>query len=186
MKMRIHLDQIKDTGLSLSYTEPADRFPVLAEMMQNGECDFLSPISSRLEVIRIGGIVNVQGEVHAGIHLVCDRCLREFDADLANVFSLTYSQDFDETTGEGGEELELSPEELGLLPVRGEEIDFRDGIQEQIVLALPVRALCSEDCKGLCPQCGADLNEAECGCSKVVPAGKFAALKKLKLEGQSD
>ena len=46
-------------------------------------------------VLNDGDIVNVEGEVHADIHLVCDRCLREFDTDLANVFSLTYSQDFE-------------------------------------------------------------------------------------------
>jgi uncharacterized protein len=184
--MRIHLDQIKDSGLSLTGSEPADSFPVLSEMKQNGECDFVSPIDFRLEVTRVGDIVKVEGEVHVSIHLVCDRCLREFDTDLASVFSLIYSQEVDETNHEGGEALELSPEELGLMPIRGEEIDFRDGIQEQVVLALPLRALCSDDCKGLCPQCGADLNEADCSCTKVVPAGRFAALRKLKLEDQSD
>jgi uncharacterized protein len=184
--MRIHLDQIKGTGLSLAYNEPAGSFPVLFEMKQSGECDFLSPIDIRLEVTRIGDIVNVEGEVHASIHLVCDRCLREFDTDLASVFSLTYSQDFNESNHQGGEELELSAEELGLMPIQGEEIDFRDGIQEQIVMALPLRALCSDDCKGLCPQCGADRNRVDCSCTKVVPAGRFAALRKLKLEGQSD
>jgi uncharacterized protein len=182
MKMRIHLDQIKDTGLSLVYTEATENFPVLSEMEQNRECEFLAPIETRLEVNRIGDIVNVDGELNSRIRIACDRCLVEFESALESVFSLTYSQDFDDPTDEREDEVELSSEEMGLMPIRGEEIDFRDGVQEQVVLALPLRALCSDSCKGLCPQCGIDLNKAECTCSQVVPAGKFAALRKLKLK----
>lgn len=182
MKMRIHLDQIKDTGLSLAYTEPAENFPVLSEMEQNRECEFLTPIETRLEVNRVGDIVNVDGELNTSIRIACDRCLVKFENELESLFSLTYSQDFEDTTEESDDELELSSEEMGLMPIRGEEVDFREGVQEQVVLALPLRALCSDTCKGLCPQCGIDLNKAECTCTKVVPAGKFAALRKLKLK----
>ena len=180
--MRIHIDQIKENGLLLSYSEPSDTFPVLAELAQNEECEFTKPVDVHVQVTRISDIISVIGELKTTVRLACDRCLGEFNADLKTDFSLTYSYDFVEAPEEEGDELELSSEEMGLMPIRGDEIDFREGIQEQVVLALPLQALCSDNCKGLCPQCGVDLNKTECTCSKVVPAGKFAALRKLKIK----
>ena len=180
--MRIHLDQIKENGLSLTYSEPVETFPVLLELRQEEECEFIKPIETRLQLSRVGDIVNVTGDLKTAVRLACDRCLAAYDTDLQSDFSLTYSRDFVEAPDEESDELELSPEEMGLMPIRGEEIDFREGIQEQVVLALPLQALCSENCKGLCPQCGVDLNKTQCSCSKVVPAGKFAALRKLKIK----
>lgn len=180
--MRIHLDQIKESGVTLAYAETADAFPVLSELIQGGVCEFLKPIETSLQVTRISDIVNVDGELNTTVRLACDRCLGEFTTDLESAFTLTYSQDFADPADAEGDEVELTSEEMGMMPIRGEEIDFRQGIQEQVVLALPLRALCSESCKGLCPQCGAELNRTECACSKVVPASKFAALRKLKLK----
>ena len=180
--MRIHLDQIEENGLSLAYSEPAETFPVLAELIQNEECEFTKPVDINLQVNRVSDMVNVTGDLKTTVRLACDRCLGEFNAELESDFSLTYSRDFEEAPEEDGDELELSPEEMGMMPIRGEEIDFREGVQEQVILAFPLQALCSNDCKGLCPQCGTDLNKAECTCSKVVPAGKFAALRKLKFK----
>jgi len=179
--MRIHVDQIKDSGLLLSYAEPAESFSVLSQLERDDECHFLTRIATRLQVTRISDMVKVDGELKTSVRLACDRCLNEFETDLESVFTLTYCRDVsDEPDGE--DEVELSPEDLGLLAFHGEQIDFRQAIEEQVVLALPLRNLCSEDCKGLCPQCGADLNLTGCTCAKVVPAGKFAALRELKLK----
>jgi uncharacterized protein len=79
------------------------------------------------------------------------------------------------------EEVELRVEDIGLIYFRGEEINLRDGIQEQVVMAFPLRFLCTEACKGLCTQCGADLNQGDCGCKVEPTTNKFAALKDLKL-----
>ena len=72
-------------------------------------------------------------------------------------------------------------EDAGLIGFRGEEIDLTEGIQEQVVLNLPMRPLCREDCKGLCAACGADLNLGECNCRRQPPDGPFAALRHLRL-----
>ena len=58
-------------------------------------------------------------------------------------------------------EIELKLEEIGLLYFRGEEINLQQGIQEQVVMAFPLQPLCAEECKGLCLQCGSDLNRKE-------------------------
>ena len=79
-------------------------------------------------------------------------------------------------------EVELKLEEIGLLYFRGEEISLQQGIQEQVLMAFPLQPLCDKDCKGLCPQCGSDLNHNECGCERKSGSNKFAALKNLKLD----
>ena len=80
------------------------------------------------------------------------------------------------------EEIEINAQDMGLIYFQGEEINLQDGIQEQIVIAFPIRALCREDCQGLCAACGADLNQGKCGCESRSINNKFAVLKNLKLE----
>ena len=63
---------------------------------------------------------------------------------------------------------------------QGEEIDFREAVQEQVKLALPMQPLCSETCSGLCPGCGADLNQGDCSCAKGPRDPRFAVLERLK------
>jgi uncharacterized protein len=81
------------------------------------------------------------------------------------------------------EEIELTADDLGLISFEGDEIDLVDGIQEQVIMALPFKPLCREGCRGLCPQCGADLNLGDCACSEPpVLEGKFSILKNFKVE----
>ena len=79
-------------------------------------------------------------------------------------------------------QIQLKLEEIGLLLFKGEEINLQQGLQEQIVMTFPLQPLCAQDCKGLCPQCGSDLNLKACGCEHTASSNKFAALKNLKLD----
>ena len=178
--MRIHIDQIKDRGLSLDFEETPEVFPVLADMIKENECVFLTPIKARLRAIRVGEIVEVEGMVETTVRLPCGRCLKEFETILENRFALTYTSvlpDISDTSDE--QELELNAKDVGLIYFRGEEISFQEGIQEQVVMAFPLRPLCHETCKGLCPKCGADLNESGCECDQTPLNNKFAVLKNL-------
>jgi uncharacterized protein len=80
------------------------------------------------------------------------------------------------------EEVELAEQDLVSAVFSGDEIDLLPEIGEQVALAVPLKPLCSEQCKGLCPLCGADLNTAECGCSREPVNLKFAALKDFKVQ----
>ena len=80
------------------------------------------------------------------------------------------------------QEVELNSGDMGVVYFQGEKIDLKYTIQEQVVMGFPIRALCKQDCKGLCPKCGADLNEDLCDCDRSSSPGKFAVLKNLKLE----
>jgi uncharacterized protein len=80
------------------------------------------------------------------------------------------------------EDVELAEEDLISAAYEGYEIDFTAEIAEQILLAIPFKPLCKEDCRGLCPSCGAELNETECACSKNQVNLKFTALQNLKIK----
>ena len=77
------------------------------------------------------------------------------------------------------EEIELTAEQMDLIPFNGSRIDLRQAVAEQVLLALPIKPLCSRQCKGLCPRCGLNLNHGPCQCPPQEPAGPFAALKVL-------
>jgi uncharacterized protein len=79
--------------------------------------------------------------------------------------------------GEGDDERE----DLEYSVYDGEEIDLTPFIREQMLLALPTRPLCSDDCRGLCPRCGANRNERDCGCREDMFDPRLSVLRSLKL-----
>jgi Predicted metal-binding, possibly nucleic acid-binding protein len=80
------------------------------------------------------------------------------------------------------EGIELTEEDLEFGSYQNEEIDLAGLLGEEIRLALPIRFLCKEDCKGLCPKCGANLNEGPCPCPKYKEGSPFAVLKDFTLK----
>ena len=75
----------------------------------------------------------------------------------------------------------FTPDEADQILYDGTEVDLAPAVREQILLALPMSALCSEECRGLCQVCGQDLNEKECDCDRHVPDPRWAALRSIKL-----
>lgn len=182
--MKIRPDQLMDGDLRLEFEERPETFAVLAKMVKDGICEFTAPLRAALRARQIGDIVEVDGSISTAVRLNCGRCLQSFEMPLVSAFELTYTQREPEPENSDGhpEELELTAEDIGLIRYTGEEINLKNEIQEQTVLALPFRALCKPDCKGLCPSCGIDLNNGTCQCERSQPVGKFAALKNLKLK----
>lgn len=181
--LRIHMEQFGEGGLSLAFEEPAERFPVLREMVLTGECEFLEPIRTRLRAVRIREMVEVDGLVQTAVRLSCGRCLAPFACPLSIEFALTYTGDRPGIQKAGEPEIrEVDAAEIGLIYFHGEEIDLTEGIQEQVILAFPLRPLCRRDCKGLCARCGADLNQERCRCAPPADESPFAALSRLTLQ----
>jgi uncharacterized protein len=181
--MRIKTEELKEARIALEFETSVDRFPALRKMVLSGECDFTDPIRTRLRAVRIGEMVEVEGEIRTTVRLSCGRCLAEFASPLETPFTLTYAQQ----APAAGEQSEPGAhegvfEEDGLIYFQGEDIDLTDGIQEQVILSLPLRALCSDSCKGLCARCGADLNTAACGCLAATAGNPFAVLDQLRLK----
>ena len=181
--MRIRTEQLAGGELTLKFEKRPDTFPLLAEMVTSGTCQFPAPIKAALRAQQIGDIVEIEGNILTAVRLECGRCLQSFEMPLESQFALTYSQVDPalEQSASNDEEIELTAEDMGLIYYQGEEINLEKEIQEQVILALPLKALCKPDCKGLCPRCGADLNTAACDCDRSPSGGKFEALKNLKL-----
>jgi uncharacterized protein len=180
----ICIDEIKDQGLSLEFEEKPENFSILQDIMHTADCVFHSPLKFKVRAIRIKEMVKIEGRLETKIRLTCSRCLEPFESPLVKNFVLTYVQQQPETAEiNGGEGIELSADEAGLMIFTGREIDLKEALQEQVVMSIPMRPLCADSCKGLCSRCGANLNDGDCGCQKNSLRTKFAALKNLKLDG---
>jgi uncharacterized protein len=113
----------------------------------------------------------LRNQVHTVGHFECDRCLEEFAAPLADSGRLMFSSD---------EELVQSgDDEIRAFDAEAREIDITDDIRDLLLLAIPAKLLCREDCKGLCPGCGANLNLESCRCSARAVDSRWQALQKL-------
>lgn len=112
----------------------------------------------------------------------CDRCLKPVELDLEGRLQLMVIERHERPTkgAEAAEERELTEDELGVLEVAGDSLDTTPIVREQILLELPVKPLCREDCAGLCPTCGADRNLGACGCEARVIDPRWAALEAVR------
>lgn len=155
--MKIRVDDITDKPRLLTFEESYDVFPVLASIHKVGQSEFLSPLSVTLTVVREYGHIRVKGDVSVRMRFPCSRCLSLYDSDIRSEFTVFYTEgnrfDSDE------DEVELAEEDLISVSYEGEEIDFSHEVAEQVVMELPLKPLCGDDCRGLCTMCGADLNE---------------------------
>jgi uncharacterized protein len=179
--MHIHVEQVTADGLDLRFEDDPQKFPVLAKMIDRGECEFFAPIKTSLRAVRIADRVEVAGDVQTAVGLPCARCLKVLETVLTSRFALTYTNRREEVEMAADQgEVELRPEEINRIYFQGETINLQDAIQEQVIMAFPIRALCSDACRGLCPRCGADLNEGDCGCSRQLSDSRLADLKNFR------
>ncbi len=180
--MQLDVSEIKECAVNLELEHPAAHFPILADLEGQSSCRFLSPIKVKLRAEYIGGMVELAGHISTIVELPCSLCLEPCRCELSADFAQSYVDELPQVTGEDGEELELSALEMGLELFEDGQIDLLDEIQQQVIVLLPAGPLCSNNCKGLCSQCGADLNSNKCSCGGVGNNLNFAALKDFKVE----
>jgi uncharacterized protein len=134
-----------------------------------------------LELYADGTHVFAAGTFKGHVRVACSRCVEPVRLDIDERVRLTFMPPEDMPADDEAEEgVELGEEDLDTFPFDGEKVDLEPFLREQLVLAVPFAPLCREDCKGLCPQCGVDLNSGTCACEKPVDP-RLAALKGLKL-----
>jgi len=136
------------------------------------------PAHARLRVSASGERVRVGGQMQAELQVTCSRCLKQSPFKVDKKVDLEYWPD--PVVEKEGEEIALSYDELSIGFYRDEVLDLSGVISEQIVLDIPMKPVCEEACKGLCPQCGVNLNEATCDCKFETVDPRLAALKDLK------
>ena len=128
----------------------------------------------------------VQSKFTVPLNGQCKRCLKPLAIDEPVELVRTYIPEEQAPAGRErrGDDSEVSVE-AGLSDEEiysGKEIDLQPALREQILLSIPPSPVCSDDCKGLCPRCGKDLNEGECGCDRTVMDPRWAALKGIQLD----
>lgn len=123
------------------------------------------------------GIV-MQGVVQARVLLCCDRCLTLYPyrvySDMHLIFEVGHGEHFQV------KDVDLPVEDLNIIELSEPVIDFVEVVREQLYIALPTQKLCNDNCKGICPECGGDLNVTPCSCREKVISSPFAALGALK------
>lgn len=169
--MKIVLSDITEEGLNLDIEVAVTSVPPL----------LLTPVSTKLRIEKAGSEVFVRGGVRAGAELQCSRCLRKFSKDITADVNVVYHP-VEELKGD--DKHEIKQDELDMGFYKGDELDIEDLVAEQIILAVPMKPLCSESCKGLCSRCGADLNIGPCACEGKEPDPRFAALKEILDKGK--
>jgi uncharacterized protein len=186
--MRLELKDIKDGYLLQELTCAASEFPVLVEMGRHEEAKITEPIQFQLRLQKSGQLVEVDGHLSTSIQLSCGRCLQAYETALASDFAFTFTPFIadDREPAENETEVELDSDELGLVFYRDEYLDLLHPLQDQLVMALPISPVCKEECKGLCTECGCNLNEKACHCIKKPFNNKFSALADLKVNPTKD
>ena len=129
------------------------------------------------EAQQIDGKVHVRGTVIADVSIDCTRCLES----VAKRIEVSFDDIFVDLSEEpDADEIEVSTSELDESLVLDGKIDIAEVVREQILLALPDQVFCREDCKGLCPKCGANRNLIDCKCADDEVDPRWAALKNLR------
>lgn len=185
--MHLELKDITDGCLERELTCAASDFPILLEMGQRDEAHFNKPIRFILRLQKTGQLVEVDGQLTADVVLCCGHCLQTFEKQLAADFAFTFTPYVadDQATPEDDIEIELDTDELGLVFYKDESLDLLQPLQDQLMMTLPISPTCKDDCRGLCRECGCNLNEVSCNCTKKLFINNFSSLAGLKL-GSSD
>jgi uncharacterized protein len=153
-----------------------------------------SPVELSMEVSKAGAdVFEAHGRVQTRLDLDCSRCLEAYEVPLDATFDLRYvpqshaaggGDDTGEHHGKHDkhdehDEREIGDDDLTTAFYQDGLLDIGDLLREQFQLALPMKPLCSDACRGLCPECGANRNRIDCGCSRVWEDPRLAPLKSL-------
>jgi len=141
------------------------------------------PVDARCTLTRKGDDkVELQGRLQATLTLTCDRCLSPYDREVDSELHVL----FEVESGDSWQvkDLEYKIPDLDTILLDEPVVDLDDVVRQQLYLAIPMKSLCSEQCKGICSWCGTNLNQAACGCADEHKESPFAALAQLKRKEQ--
>jgi uncharacterized protein len=122
------------------------------------------------KIVNSGRFLDLSGTVKGKARKTCDRCLKEFDFTVETSF-LEHYRECDEKTSH--------TEDDDAQCIQGDEIDISEVVRDNLIMAEPIKTVCWEDCRGLCPKCGVDLNITKCSCEHEDIDPRLAALKAL-------
>jgi uncharacterized protein len=170
--MQLELSRIRQTHDRFART-----FQPSEVAMADDAYRIVAPVELAFEIHKDKDKFHLVGTVRTELELPCSRCLEPFRLPVDRSFDLRYLPQSEASTEP---ESEVAEEDLETSFYRGDQIDLNELLREQFYLALPMKPLCREECKGLCPQCGTNLNTATCNCAAAWEDPRLAALKQFK------
>lgn len=169
--MKFKIEDIKQTGSTLTFIEDIDWLDELVGDPRARDFSFSKPVVLNVTIHKSDKDIIVRGKIRTEVTLSCARCLEAFahpvDTDMDISFIPASEQPSEQAL----------PFDMEFYD--GEIIDLSKGVRDQIILSMPLKPLCKESCKGLCPKCGANLNRESCNCDKVVSDSRFEILRQL-------
>ena len=144
-------------------------------MWEGTGVELAAPLDVDLTANGVGEGVLVRGTLATTVRTACRRCLEPVEQEVREHVDLLFAP-----PAEGEDEVDDG--EVYPLPARGDDLDLTDAVREQVLLQVPQFTLCREECRGLCPTCGADLNAAACECVPEQAASPWDALKDVKFD----
>jgi DUF177 domain-containing protein len=181
--MRVELSHFRQAETEFARTfEPAELGGADEEYRVTG------PVVLTMTIHKDQARFRLVGSVQSVLELVCSRCLEPFVLPVDQTFDLRY---LPATTGapvvdDDDEEVEVADDDVSMTFYRDEHIDLNELLREQFYLALPMKPLCKVDCKGICPQCGANRNLTACDCNPHWEDPRMAGLKTLITKRKHD
>jgi len=147
-----------------------------------GALDFQETEFRQVEPLAVNAVaelaakeVRIQGHISGALEAACDRCLQQVRVPVETDFDLPY-RPMEEIAQE--EEVEIGQDELEVGFFSGEGVNLADVVREQVLLSFPMKVVCRPDCRGLCPVCGTNRNQKDCGCVLQHEDSPFVFLKK--------
>jgi uncharacterized protein len=165
----IEIEDLKSEPLHVHHVFPVGEIKFIHEDAALNE-----PVTADFVLTHIDRDLHVDGTVQTAIHLRCSRCDKEFSRSFSTSYDLSYLPQPKWTNEDS--EIELKYEDMEVAYYDGIAFDVDLMILEQIELAMPMKFVCREDCKGLCYKCGADLNENSCRCIKEETDSRLSVL----------
>jgi uncharacterized protein len=140
----------------------------------SGHADLIEEHHGKHQVIKD---IRVKGALSTRLEISCARCLEPVERVVTSSFDLLYRPQGIDTRSE---ELSITDVEAEVGYYRGEGLELEDILREQVLLALPLKTICTEYCRGLCPHCGKNLNREQCSCAEPVEDARWSALKDIR------
>lgn len=145
-----------------------------ASLRSDGRADLVEEHHGKHKVLKD---IRLQGALATTLELPCARCLEPVTQSVDRKFDLLYRP---QGSDAGDEEKSVAGTEAEIGYYQGEGLLLEDVLREQVLLSVPLRALCREDCKGLCPRCGKNLNAEQCSCAREAEDPGWEALKEIR------
>ncbi len=135
---------------------------------------FADRLQVEADLDKTGHQVHLRTAVRTRAHFACDRCLEDFDYPLSARYEIVYVIEEGRTRGESGEDVQYLSPDTNVL-------DLGEDVRQYLILAIPQKLLCKDDCKGLCPKCGVNRNKVRCDCTTKESDPRWEGLKKVSL-----